>query len=135
MATIFEKIIAGDIPSVQLYSDETCVVILDINPMAKGHALVISRVGYPTIGDCPEDVFTHLCAIARKVDDRLRTVLGCDATNVMINNGPAAGQEVPHLHIHVIPRFTGDKRIVMLEHDKYADGELVRYGEKLRIAD
>ncbi|AEC02493.1 HIT family protein [Parasphaerochaeta coccoides] len=135
MATIFEKIMTDDIPSVQLYSDKTCIVILDINPVSKGHALVISRNPYPTIGECPEDVFSHLCAVARKVDERLRQSLGCDATNIMINNGPAAGQDVPHLHIHVIPRYASDKCIVALQHEKYDDGEMAEYGKKLKMTE
>ena len=133
MATVFEMIINGDIPSTRLYEDDSCVVILDINPVSKGHALVISRECYPTFTDVPMETLSHMMEIARKVDGKQRSVLGAEGTNIMINNSPASGQEVPHLHIHVIPRVSGDGRTPVLKKTSYEDGEIATYGEKLRI--
>lgn len=126
-------IINGEIPSVRLYEDEECIVILDINPVAKGHALVISRKPYPTFTDVPEKTLHHMMDIARKVDQKQREVLKAEGTNIMINNSPASGQEVPHLHIHVIPRKEGDGKTPKLDKTKYEDGEAALYGEKLRL--
>ncbi len=108
MATIFTRIINGEIPSVSLHEDDRSFVILDISPINKGHALVISKHEYETILDCPEAELAYLMSIARKTASRMKEVLKCDGFNIMINNGPASGQEVPHLHIHIIPRYTGD---------------------------
>lgn len=133
METIFTKIIKGQIPSVKLYEDHLATVILDIAPANKGHTLVISNEVYPTIASCPSDVLQHLIKVVKKVDAILTEKLGCDATNVVINNGAAAGQEVPHLHIHVIPRYTDDNKKLTLPKESYKDGELNEYGLKLRF--
>ncbi len=133
METIFTKIERGDIPSTRIYEDEQCFVIMDINPVKKGHCLVISRQPYPNVQSCPDEVLSHLLLVAKKVDARQRQVLGNQGSNIIINNDPASGQEVPHIHVHVIPRFDGDGRRHFQEHDKYADGEMKALGDKLRI--
>ena len=133
MATVFEMIIAGEIPSVKLWEDSECIAILDINPVNKGHALVISKKCYPTFTDAPLETLSHMMAIAGRIDAKQREVLGADGTNIMINNSPASGQEVPHLHIHVIPRFPGDGKTPAFPKEKYADGEIAKYGDLLRL--
>lgn len=133
MATVFEMIINGEIPSTRLYEDDQCIAILDINPVAKGHALVISRKPYRTFTEVPLETLSHMMDIARKIDQKQRDVLGAEGTNIMINNSPASGQEVPHLHIHVIPRTAGDGKTPKLEKTSYAEGEMKEYGERLRI--
>ncbi len=134
METIFTKIEKGDIPSVKVYEDDICFVIMDINPVKKGHCLVISRAPYPTISSCPDEILTHLILVAKKIETRQRKVLGNQGSNIIINSDPASGQEVPHIHVHVIPRFEGDGRKHFQEHDSYADGEMVALGDKLRIS-
>ncbi len=131
--TVFTKIDQGIIPSVKIYNDDKCFVIMDINPVVKGHCLVISKEVRPTLTDAPEDLVQHMILVARKIDARLREVLKCDGTNIMINNGPASGQEVPHLHIHVIPRYENDGRKAGFAHDSYADGEMAELGRRLEI--
>lgn len=133
MSTIFEMIRDGEIPSTKLYEDDKCFVILDINPVAKGHSLVISKKPYPTFTDVDKPTLDHMMEIARKLDAKMRQSLGAEGTNIMINNSPASGQEVPHLHIHVIPRKSGDGKTPVFKKDKYEDGELAEYGEILRI--
>lgn len=133
MATVFEMIINGDIPSTKLYEDDACIAILDISPVNKGHALVISKTCYPTFTDAPMDVLSHMMEIARKIDQKQREALGAEGTNIMINNSPASGQEVPHLHIHVIPRKSGDGKTPILSKGEYAEGEAAEYGKLLRI--
>jgi histidine triad (HIT) family protein len=133
MPTIFSRIIAGEIPSVRIYEDSVCIVILDIAPMAKGHCLVIPRECWPTVAECPAEAFAHLMEVVRKVDARLRAVLGADATNIMINNGPAAGQEVPHLHIHVIPRMLDDGLRMKIVKQTYGPGEMQQFGQRLAM--
>ncbi|MDD2232082.1 MAG: HIT family protein [Sphaerochaetaceae bacterium] len=131
--TVFSKIIKGELPSVRLYEDEICIVILDINPVAKGHSLVICKQVIPTVEDTPDSILSHMILVTKKVDSKLREVLHCDATNILINNGPAAGQDVPQLHIHVIPRYHGDRTKMPIPHEKYADGEMADLGKKLAL--
>ncbi len=133
MATLFEKIRDGIIPSAKLYSDDKCFVILDIAPVSKGHALVISNDPADTFTAIDKDVLDHMMEIARRVDEKMRVELKAEGTNIMINNSPASGQEVPHLHIHVIPRFAGDGKTPHFDKDSYQDGEIVSYGERLKI--
>ena len=133
MATVFEKIINGEIPSVKLWEDAECIAILDISPVNKGHALVISKRCYPTFTDAPLETVCHMMEIARKIDRKQREVLGASGTNIMINNSPASGQEVPHLHIHVIPRYDGDGKTPAFQKDSYRDGEAAAFGEKLHL--
>lgn len=135
METIFTKIRDGVIPSTKLYQDDKCFVILDINPVHKGHALVISNEPYRNIDECPEDVLKHLIGIVKKVEKKQQNVLNCDGSNILINNNPASGQEVPHLHIHVVPRFNGDKAIYSLTHETYKDGEMAQLGTQLKLED
>ncbi len=134
MATVFEMIRDGIIPSVKLYEDDTVFVILDLSPVNKGHALVISKEAAPTFDAVPASTLDHMMEIAKKVDRKMRDTLKADGTNILINNGPASGQEVPHLHIHVIPRYKDDgKTFSFPAKEKYAEGEMAEYGEKLKI--
>ena len=94
MATIFEKIRDGLIPSVKIYDDDLCFVILDLSPVNKGHALVIAKECAPTMTDVNNETLHHMIDVAKLVDKKMREVLKADGTNVIINNGPASGQEV-----------------------------------------
>lgn len=133
MDTIFTKIRDGEIPSVKLYSDDICFVILDINPARKGHSLVIANEPYKNIAECPEEVLKHMISVAKKVEAKITEKLHCDGSNILINNNPASGQEVPHLHIHVIPRYNNDGQKFGFEHEKYADGEMAEFGKLLSL--
>lgn len=133
MKTIFTRIIEGEIPSEKLHEDALCVVILDINPVHKGHLLVISRDPYPTFTQCPPMVLGHLMKVAQQADSKLRSALGCEGTNILINNDPASGQEVSHLHIHVIPRYDNDGQQFGFTKETYAEGEMAAYGNKLKF--
>lgn len=129
--TVFSRIIDGEIPSVKLHEDDQCIVILDINPVGKGHALVIAKHPYPTFSDCPAATLSHMMEVAKQVDAMERKILKCDGTNILINNGKASGQEVPHLHIHVIPRYFNDGQSFGFHKQTYQDGEMAELGGKL----
>ena len=105
---IFCQIVAGDIPSRTVYEDDDVVAFLDANPLAPGHTLVIPRDHHETLNDLPDDeaaaVFDALHDLTPVVED----AVAADGSNVAFNNGEAAGQEVPHVHGHVIPRFDDD---------------------------
>lgn len=131
--TVFEMIINGDIPSTKIYEDDICLAILDIAPRSKGHTLVISKKVYPTLAEAPSETVSHMMDIVKKVDRKMREELGADGTNVIINNSPASGQEVPHLHIHVIPRFKDDGISFFPPSMKYEEGEAAKYGRKLAL--
>lgn len=133
MPTVFEMIINGDIPSKKVYEDDAVLAILDINPRAKGHTLVISKKVYPTISEAPEDLIAHMFSVVKKIDSAMRRNLMAEGTNVIINNSSASGQEIPHLHIHVIPRKSDDCLSFFPPVCRYEEGEIDRYRSLLEI--
>ncbi len=133
MATLFTRIINREIPASVLYEDQLCIVILDIAPVNKGHALVISKEAYETVNDCPSEKLTHLMDVTKQTVRKMEEVLGIDGYNILVNNRPASGQEVPHLHIHVIPRYAQDRKTPVFSKEQYLDGEIDQYAEKLKF--
>ncbi len=131
MSTLFTRIIEDEIPSVRIYEDELCIAILDIAPVNKGHFLVIARNEYETVLDCPDTVLSHLIITAKQLAEKMKSRLACDGFNIMINNGAASGQEVPHLHIHVIPRFSQDGKSPVMRKETYKENEMVTFGKLL----
>lgn len=108
MSTIFSQIVAGDIPARVVYEDETTFAFLDANPLAPGHTLVIPKEEYERLNDVPDDVATDLYATIHRLVPAVEEAVDADATTVAFNNGEAAGQEVPHVHCHIVPRFDDD---------------------------
>lgn len=102
---VFCAIAAGEIPCFKVYEDDVALAYLDINPFAEGHALVIPKAHFTGLLDAPADTLRALVTRVQKVAARLKEALPCDGFNVLQNNGPAAGQTVPHLHFHIVPRF------------------------------
>lgn len=106
---IFCKLAAGDIPSATLYEDDDFRVILDLNPASRGHALIIPKEHYRNLYDLDDDLAAKALVLAKRMVLRLKEVLGCDGYNIVQNNEEAAGQTVLHFHMHMIPRYEGDK--------------------------
>ncbi len=105
---IFEKIVNREIPATIVYEDEDTLAFMDIGPIIKGHTLVIPKTCYNPVTETPDEVLAKLIRIAKRIAGAQMNALGADGVNIMQNNGAAAGQEVPHLHFHVIPRFEND---------------------------
>jgi len=105
---IFCKIVAGEIPSTRVYEDDDILAFMDIGPVIKGHTLVIPKAHFDPITDTPADVLQKVIAVVQKVARAQVAGLGADGINVTQANGRVAGQVVPHVHFHVIPRFEGD---------------------------
>ncbi|NWG37643.1 HIT family protein [Nitrososphaera sp.] len=105
---IFCSIIAGEIPSAQVYRDQDFVVIMDKYPINKGHTLVIPVKHYDTLLHMPPAEVGRLYAAVPAVAKAVVSAVGADGFNIGQNNGIAANQIVPHVHVHVIPRFADD---------------------------
>ena len=105
---IFCKIAAGEIPSTTIYEDEDFRVILDIEPAAKGHALILPKEHYANLYELDDALAAKALVVAKKVITQMTEVLGCDGYNVLQNNGATAGQTVFHFHMHLIPRYKED---------------------------
>lgn len=105
---IFCKLAGGEIPTATLYEDEDFRVILDANPAAKGHALIIPKEHYANLYELDDELAGKVLVLAKKMITKLTDILGCDGYNIVQNNGEAAGQTVFHFHMHLIPRFKDD---------------------------
>ncbi|WP_254521693.1 HIT family protein [Natrinema caseinilyticum] len=108
MSTIFSQIVEGEIPARVVYEDETTMAFLDANPLAPGHTLVIPKDEHERLNDVPDAVATDLYATVHRLVPAVEASVDADASTVAFNNGEAAGQEVPHVHCHIVPRFEGD---------------------------
>ena len=98
MATIFTRIIDGEIPGTFVHRDERCVVFMSINPLAPGHALVVPREEIDRWTDADPDLNAHLFAVAQRIAGAQERAFDCERVGLIV-----AGYEVPHLHVHVIP--------------------------------
>lgn len=105
---LFCKIIAGSIPCARVYEDDNILAFLDINPIAKGHTLVVPKGHYPTLLECPASEGEALLNAMRQVAAAVRTQCGAGGFNCIQNNFAPAGQMVFHSHWHIIPRFEND---------------------------
>jgi histidine triad (HIT) family protein len=101
---LFCAIVAGDIPSRQVYADDTAVAFLDIGPWQRGHTLVIPRRHVVSLVEDPS-VWGDVQAAIENVVPRLVDTLGAAGLNVLSSAGAAAGQEVFHAHVHLVPRY------------------------------
>lgn len=130
---IFCKIVAKEIPATILHEDDDVLVFMDIGPIIKGHALVISKKHYDPVTETPDDVLAKLHLAAKRIAQAQMNGLGADGVNIMQNNGMAAGQEVAHIHVHVIPRFDNDGHHWNWNTKKYDDfDEMNELASKMR---
>ena len=131
---VFCKIRDGQIPSMKIYEDERTLCIMDINPLNRGHCLVITRAHAATIFEAAPADLQAAITTAKRVAQALQATLKPDGLNMLQANGPAAFQSVPHFHLHLIPRFTNDGKgfdwkLVPGDRDRIA-----KAGEQIRAA-
>lgn len=107
-ACVFCKIVKGDIPSHRVHEDAGAFAFLDIQPLAVGHALVVPRAHAARVADLTEEEAAALGRAVRAVVRKVEAGTGAAGATVAVNDGAAAGQEVPHVHVHVVPRRAGD---------------------------
>ena len=101
---IFCKIIAGEIPSTTVYEDEDFKAILDVNPAARGHVIILPKHHADDVFSLEDSQAEKIFPVAKKIATALKKTYQCDGVNILQNNGEAAGQTVFHLHVH--PRKT-----------------------------
>ena len=101
---VFCKIVAGQLPSFKLLEDEATIAFMDINPVNPGHALAVAKGHWPTVDVIPAAVLAAVARTAQKIAKASMAALKPAGVNLVQANGAAAGQSVPHLHIHIMPR-------------------------------
>jgi histidine triad (HIT) family protein len=129
---IFCKIISGKIPSAKIYEDEHSLSFLDINPANKGHCLVVPKKHSIDLVGTDDATLGHLLQVSKKVAKAVSLATECSGYNLHISNGKDAGQEVFHLHLHIVPRFLGDGIEFQYGVKSYAETEMKEYQEKIK---
>jgi histidine triad (HIT) family protein len=132
MNTIFQRIIDREVPADIVYEDTEVLAFLDVNPIRKGHTLIIPKHPYVDIFDIDPALFGHIAEVAQKIARALMLATKAHGVNLHMNNGEAAGQDVFHAHMHVIPRFARTEAFEMNEHETYENGEAAHVAAKLR---
>jgi len=128
MATIFTKIVQGEIPCYQIAEDEHFLAFLDVNPLVKGHTLVIPKKEQDYLFDIEDDEYLNLQLFAKKVAVQLKSKIQCKRIGVAV-----IGLEVPHAHIHLIPLNTMDDMNFSREKLKISSTELAEIAEELKM--
>ncbi len=106
---IFCRIVRRQAPASIIYEDETVMVFLDIRPLNIGHTLVIPKAHYVGIFDIPEKDLTNVYKVSKQISVAIKKATNADGISIIQQNGKAAGQDIFHLHVHVVPRFEGQK--------------------------
>ena len=113
---IFCQIISGKIPSKKVFDDDKCIGVLDVNPAAIGHVLIIPKEHYAIMPQIPDDVIGHMFLVAKSISQIMLKNLRVEGTNIFVANGLVAGQKAQHFMIHVIPRKEGDGVLELSEN-------------------
>lgn len=131
---VFCEIVAGTSPASVVYDDALALAFLDIHPVTPGHGLVIPKRHAAGLADLDEETGAHLFRVGTRLAAALRrSGLRCEGVNLFLADGEAAGQEIFHVHLHVFPRYEGDR--FRIEADRFSAperAELDRAARRLR---
>ena len=131
---IFCKLANGVFPTATAYEDDDFRAIMDIEPAAKGHVLLIPKAHMSGIFEADDETLAKALPVVKKIACAMKEALGCDGVNILQNNNEAAWQSVYHLHIHIIPRYKDDGVIFPWNKNTYAEGEAAEYAKKIAAA-
>ena len=133
MDCLFCKIVNGEIPCTKIYENDMVLSFMDISPMNDGHMLVIPKNHGSTILELPEKDFLAVMSATQKVAQAVKNALNPDGINILQLNGEAANQVVPHLHVHIVPRWSGDGLTVSKWVPVQGDMEQIsQFADKIR---
>lgn len=132
---IFCKIVQRQAPASIIYEDKTVMAFLDIRPLNIGHTLVIPKTHYVDIFDTPKALLSQIHIVAKQISFAVKDATSADGISIIQQNGKAAGQDIFHLHVHVVPRFEDQKLprfsdLVQIKREKL-DAMAARIREKL----
>ena len=127
MATIFSKIIQGDIPSYKIAEDEYFYAFLDINPLVKGHTLVVPKKEIDYLFDLDDKTIGDMHIFAKKVAKAIDKSISCKRVGVLV-----IGTEVPHAHVHLIPFNDESELNIKREKLKFSSEEFIEIADKIK---
>ena len=129
---LFCQIVAGGVPSIKVAESENVIAILDVNPVNPGHTLIIPKKHSRDMLDADDEIIKEMILFTKRVAQAIINAFEeYDAFNLELNNGRIAGQIIPHLHWHIVPR-TADDGLLHWPGKKYPGGEAERVAEKIR---
>jgi histidine triad (HIT) family protein len=131
MPSLFSRIVSGEIPAHKVFEDQETLAFMDINPAARGHTLVISKAEYPDLLTLPPEILAAATRTVQRVGLALQAALKPDGINIIQNNGAAAGQEIFHYHVHIIPRWEGDTAVRLWKPQSADQDELRELAAKI----
>jgi histidine triad (HIT) family protein len=121
---VFCKIVRGELPASVVLETADAVAFLDINPVTKGHTLLVPRSHHADLASLPEAFAAHVGSLLPRLCRAVRAATGSAGLNVIVNNGRVAGQTIDHVHWHIIPRFFDDPIDWPWPHSEYVGDEL-----------
>jgi len=131
--SVFMRIVRGEIGSYKVWEDDDIVAILDIEPVNKGHVLILTKQPYVDVRGVPDDLLAKILPLARDLGVAVCEEFGYPGFNIHQSNGAAAGQDIFHYHMHVWPRRSEDEITFMYKEEvSYADGEIGVVAERIR---
>jgi len=128
---LFCQIIAGQVPSTRVAESDNVIAILDINPVNPGHTLIIPKKHSKDMLDADDEILKEMIIFTKKIAQAILGGFGYEAFNLELNNGQIAGQIIPHLHWHIVPR-TSDDNLQHWPGKKYLPGEAEEIAGKIK---
>ncbi len=132
MPSVFARIVSGEIPAIKIYEDEHTLAFLDIAPASRGHTLVVPKQEYTDLLTIPPELLAVVHQTVQRVAQAIQDALQPHGINIIQNNGTAAGQAVFHYHVHIIPRWEGDRAIRLWNGQEAETNELYMLANLIR---
>jgi len=129
---IFCKIVRKQVPASIIYEDESVVAFLDIRPLNMGHTLVIPKAHYVDIFETPETELSNVHKVSKRISIAVKKATHADGISIIQQNGKAAGQDICHTHVHVVPRFEGQKLLGFSELKEVERAKLDEMAKRIR---
>jgi histidine triad (HIT) family protein len=133
---VFCKIVKGDIKPHKVFEDKQTLAFLDANPLAKGHTLIIPKIHVSKLEKLDTNTAEAFFRTIHKLVAPIQKAVGAPATTITINNGKESGQEIPHVHAHIVPRFKCNKggsiHSMMGHRPRISQEEMRKIAEKIR---
>ncbi|MFH1511303.1 MAG: HIT domain-containing protein, partial [Candidatus Woesearchaeota archaeon] len=118
------------IPSSKVFENSNFLAFLDFSPVSKGHTLLIPKKHYETLMDLPDELLKDISVQLKEISSAVMRATNCEGISISQSNNKAAGQVVPHIHFHIIPRFVNDS-LKQWPQGKYEDGEMDNICKKI----
>jgi histidine triad (HIT) family protein len=133
VTTIFEKIIRGEIPSAKVYEDEHVFAFMDAGQVNPGHVLIATKIPYETLMDADEEAAAAMIRAAVRISRAVQAAFEPEGMTILQANRPAGWQTVPHLHLHVVPRYRDDGLELIWPRKEPGLEKLREYAEKISL--